>query len=142
MLLIAIIAIYILTVNGKMSGDISTNNKFCNLIKEKDYDFLLIAKYGDRVYNPNEVFMKRNTDLDFFARFDAIDRFVDTPEFQALIEAWNEAISALQEPFQEIWSLIQEIMDLIGEAFGGESDPVGRGTEERIRLCEPSLQSR
>ena len=59
MLLIAIIAIYILTVNGKMGGDISTNNKFCNLIKEKDYDFLLIAKYGDRVYNPNEVFMKR-----------------------------------------------------------------------------------
>ena len=29
------------------------------LLKEKDYDFLLIAKYGDRVYNPNEVFMKR-----------------------------------------------------------------------------------
>ena len=28
-------------------------------MKEKDYDFLLIAKYGDRVYDPNEVFMKR-----------------------------------------------------------------------------------
>ena len=37
----------------------SNNSKLCNLLKEKDYDFLLIAKYGDRVYDPNEVFMKR-----------------------------------------------------------------------------------
>lgn len=59
MLLVAIIALYILTVNNVVSGDISTNNKLCNLLKERDYDFLLIAKYGDRVYNPNEVFMKR-----------------------------------------------------------------------------------
>ena len=59
MLLIFIIAIYVLSVNNIVSGDISTNNKLCNLLKEKDYDFLLIAKYGDRVYNPNEVFMKR-----------------------------------------------------------------------------------
>lgn len=59
MLLVAIIAIYVLSVNNIVSGDISTNNKLCNLLKEKDYDFLLIAKYGDRVYNPNEVFMKR-----------------------------------------------------------------------------------
>ena len=36
----------------------TNNSKLCNLLKEKDYDFLLIAKYGDRVYNPNEVFMK------------------------------------------------------------------------------------
>jgi hypothetical protein len=35
------------------------NSKLINLIKEKDYDFLLIAKYGDRVYDPDEVFMKR-----------------------------------------------------------------------------------
>ena len=59
MLLVAIIVIYIFVVNGKISTDIETNNKLCNLLKEKDYDFLLIAKYGDRVYNPNEVFMKR-----------------------------------------------------------------------------------
>ncbi len=59
MLLVFIIAIYVLSVNNIVSGDISTNNKLCNLLKEKDYDFLLIAKYGDRVYNPNEVFMKR-----------------------------------------------------------------------------------
>lgn len=61
MLIIAIIVIYIFMVNGKINKDnIFTNNtKLCNLLKEKDYDFLLIAKYGDRVYNPNEVFMKR-----------------------------------------------------------------------------------
>lgn len=60
MLIIAIIVICIFVVNGKIDNKIfSTNSKLCNLLKEKDYDFLLIAKYGDRVYDPNEVFMKR-----------------------------------------------------------------------------------
>ena len=59
LLLVSIIIIYIFVVNGKLKFDENTINKFCNLVKEKDYDFLLIAKYGDRVYNANEVFMKR-----------------------------------------------------------------------------------
>lgn len=61
MLVIAIIVIYIFIVNGKIDKDgiFSNNDKLCNLLKEKDYDFLLIARYGDLVYNPNEVFMKR-----------------------------------------------------------------------------------
>ena len=61
MLIIAIIIIYMFMVNGKINKDniFSNNSKLCNLLKEKDYDFLLIAKYGDRVYDPNEVFMKR-----------------------------------------------------------------------------------
>ena len=61
LLLVAIIVIYIFIVNGKINKDsmFGTNSKLCNLLKEKDYDFLLIAKYGDRVYDPNEVFMKR-----------------------------------------------------------------------------------
>ena len=63
MLIVAIIVIYIFVVNGKINSNIfSTNSKLCNLLKEKDYDFLLIAKYGDRVYDPNEVFMKRIKD--------------------------------------------------------------------------------
>lgn len=60
MLIVAIIVVYIFIVNGKIDNKIfGTNSKLCNLLKEKDYDFLLIAKYGDRVYDPNEVFMKR-----------------------------------------------------------------------------------
>lgn len=60
MLIVAIIVICIFVVNGKIDNKIfCTNSKLCNLLKEKDYDFLLIAKYGDRVYDPNEVFMKR-----------------------------------------------------------------------------------
>ncbi len=59
MLLVAIIVIYIFVVNGLIKTDVATNDKLCNLLKEKDYDFLLISRYGDRVYNPNEVFMKR-----------------------------------------------------------------------------------
>ena len=61
LLLVAIIVIYIFIVNGKINKDsmFGTNSKLCNLLKEKDYDFFLIAKYGDRVYDPNEVYMKR-----------------------------------------------------------------------------------
>ena len=62
---------------------------------------------------------------------DAIDRFTQTTEFQELITAWNEAISALQEPFQEIWSLINEIIGVFSEIFSAE-DPEGQGTEGRI----------
>lgn len=60
-LLVAIIIIYIFIVNGKIdkNGILGTNSRICNLLKENDYDFLLVAKYGDRVYDPNEVFMKR-----------------------------------------------------------------------------------
>ena len=61
LLFVAIIVIYIFIINGKIDKDniFTNNNKLANLLKEKDYDFLLIAKYGDKVYNPNEVFMKR-----------------------------------------------------------------------------------
>ncbi len=60
-LLIAVILFYIFIVNGKINKDslFGKNSKLINLLKEKDYDFLLIAKYGDRVYDPDEVFMKR-----------------------------------------------------------------------------------
>lgn len=58
-LIVAIIVIYIFIVNGKISTKINGNSKITNLLKEKDYDFLLIAKYGDRVYDPNQAFMKR-----------------------------------------------------------------------------------
>lgn len=60
-LLVAIILIYICIANAWLDKNslFGKNSKLCNLLKEKDYDFLLIAKYGDRVYDPNEVFMKR-----------------------------------------------------------------------------------
>lgn len=61
MLIIAIIVITIFVVNGLIDKNefLSKNGKITRLLKEKDYDFLLIAKYGDRVYDPDEVFMKR-----------------------------------------------------------------------------------
>ena len=61
--LILVIAIIIfLFIYGKVikTGDFfSSKNPYIDFIKESDYDFLLIAKYGDLVYDPNEVFMKR-----------------------------------------------------------------------------------
>lgn len=63
LLLVAIIIIYIFIVNGKINTtSLASNDKLCNLLKEKDYDFLLVARYGDKVYNPNEVFAKRVRD--------------------------------------------------------------------------------
>ena len=61
MLLIAIIVLYVFIVNNWIDKKslFGKNSKIINLLKEKDYDFLLIAKYGDRVYDPDEVFMKR-----------------------------------------------------------------------------------
>ena len=61
MLIIAVVVFYIFIVNKKIntSGMFGSNSKLTNILKEKDYDFLLIAKYGDRVYDVSQVFRKR-----------------------------------------------------------------------------------
>ena len=59
--LIGVIWIFIFVYIGKINTkQFSSDNKdLLLMLKEADYDFLLFAKYGDRVYDPNEVFMKR-----------------------------------------------------------------------------------
>ena len=59
--LVGAILVFILYYNGSISGNKFTddNKDILLSMKESDYDFLLIAKYGDRVYDPNAVFMKR-----------------------------------------------------------------------------------
>ncbi len=61
MLLVAVIVFAVFIHNKWIDKNaiFGKNSKLINLIKEDDYDFLLIAKYGDRVYDPDEVFMKR-----------------------------------------------------------------------------------
>lgn len=61
-ILIVIIVIgFILVYNNVISTNkfFKENMGMFLALKEKDYDFLLRAKYGERVYDPNEVFMKR-----------------------------------------------------------------------------------
>ena len=61
-LILVIAIIIIITVYTRIvkTGNIfDSDSPLIPYIKEGDYDFLLIAKYGDLVYNPNEVFMKR-----------------------------------------------------------------------------------
>lgn len=70
---------------------------------------------------------------------DAIDRFVQTPEFQELSEAFGEIFTELQEPLQEIWDIIGEIVGLIGEIFSSE-DPEGQGTEQNINFLVEILK--
>lgn len=59
-LVIGIIVFLFIYTKVITTGDFfSSNNPYIVYMKESDYDFLLIAKYGDLVYDPNEVFMKR-----------------------------------------------------------------------------------
>ena len=59
--LIGIIVLFIFFYTGKINSSkfMSDNKDLLILLKEADYDFLLYAKYGDKVYDPNQVFMKR-----------------------------------------------------------------------------------
>ena len=59
--LVGAILIFIFLYTGKINANkfVDDNKDLFHLLKEKDYDFLLYAKYGDRVYDPDLVFMKR-----------------------------------------------------------------------------------
>lgn len=59
--LIGAIVLFIFFYTGKINTGkfVADNKELFKLLKESDYDFLLYAKYGDRVYDPDQVFMKR-----------------------------------------------------------------------------------
>jgi len=61
MLIIAVIVIFIFVYTNKIDKNkfLSENNGIFKLLKEKDYEFLLRAKYKDNVVNPDQVFMGR-----------------------------------------------------------------------------------
>ena len=60
-ILIGIIVFFLLIYNGTISTSkfFGENKSFFNMLQEKDYEFLLRAKYGERVYDVSEVFRKR-----------------------------------------------------------------------------------
>ena len=60
-LVIAVIVFFVLIYNGTISTSkfFGENNGIFKVLQEKDYEFLLIAKYGDKVYDVGEVFRKR-----------------------------------------------------------------------------------
>ena len=60
-LIVGVIVLFIFFYTGIVSSSkfVSDNKDIFMLLKESDYDFLLYAKYGDKVYDPNEVFVKR-----------------------------------------------------------------------------------
>lgn len=60
-LVVAVVFGFIFIYNGwiNIGKFIDDNNDIFMMLKESDYDFLLYARYGDRVYDPNQVFMKR-----------------------------------------------------------------------------------
>ena len=60
-LLVGIITFFLLIYNGTISTSkfFKENNGIFKVLEEKDFEFLLRAKYGDRVYDVNQVFRKR-----------------------------------------------------------------------------------
>ena len=60
-LLVGVIVMFILIYNNVISTKsfLGDNKKYFSLLKEKDYEFLLRAKYGDNVIDPEGLFMKR-----------------------------------------------------------------------------------
>jgi len=60
-LIIGAIALFVLIYNGTISTSkfFGENKGLFELLQEKDYEFLLRAKYGDRVYDVSQVFRKR-----------------------------------------------------------------------------------
>ena len=60
-LIVAIIAFFVLIYNGTISTSkfFGDNKGIFQVLQEKDYEFLLLAKYGDRVYDVNKVFRER-----------------------------------------------------------------------------------
>ena len=60
-LLIGLIVFGILFYTNKINSTkfVDDNKDIFNAFKESDYEFLLLAKYGDRVYDPQAVYMTR-----------------------------------------------------------------------------------
>ena len=61
LLIVAVLIFAILIYNGAISTSkfFGENKGLFELLQEKDYEFLLRAKYGERVYDVSEVFRKR-----------------------------------------------------------------------------------
>ena len=60
-LIVSAIVLFVLIYNGTISTAkfFGENKNLFEMLQEKDYEFLLRAKYGDRVYDVSEVFRKR-----------------------------------------------------------------------------------
>lgn len=60
-ILIGVIALGILIYNNRINAKqfVSTDSGLFGFLKEKDYEFYLLAKYGDKVYDINQVYSKR-----------------------------------------------------------------------------------
>ncbi len=60
-ILIGIIVIFLFIYNGTISTSkfFGENKNLFGILQEKDYEFLLRAKYGERVYDVSQVFRKR-----------------------------------------------------------------------------------
>lgn len=60
-ILIGAIILFILVYTNKINAKdvLNGSSNYVDLLKEKDYEFLLIAKYGDKVYDAEAVYLTR-----------------------------------------------------------------------------------
>lgn len=59
--LIGVIVFFVMFYSGRINSSkfVDDNKDIFNIFKESDYEFLLLAKYGDRVYDVQKVYMTR-----------------------------------------------------------------------------------
>lgn len=62
--LVGAIVLFIFFYTGRINTGkfVADNKDLFNLLKESDYEFLLYAKYGEKIVDPDAVFMKRIRD--------------------------------------------------------------------------------
>ena len=60
-LLVGVIIFGVMFYTNRINSSkfVNDNKDIFNIFKESDYEFLLLAKYGDKVYDPQEVYMTR-----------------------------------------------------------------------------------
>lgn len=59
--IVGLIVLFVMFYTGKINSNkfVEDNKDIFDILKESDYEFLLYAKYGDRVYDPEKVYMGR-----------------------------------------------------------------------------------
>jgi len=113
-LIIGGVVLFLLLYNNKISSKdfIKDNKTQFSILKEKDYDFLLKAKYGDNVIDPDAVFMKRirNAALVFVV---IVFVFISNLSFLNILIAFAVAYFVFKSPYNDLRRFYKQNLNTI-----------------------------
>lgn len=103
--IIGLIVIFIMFYTGKINSKkfVDDNSELFNVFKENDYEFLLLAKYGDRVYDPQAVYMKRIKNA-FFVTLLLICVFMSSLNFLNIVISLVIGVLVFKIPYMDLKS--------------------------------------